>query len=735
MDNNKTLVSSIFYALTEEELFNPGLIDAGLTDIKRHGFDSIYLEYRNTRTAVTTPRWQKAVRHACRAAARAGLGVFPATPVNLFHHDIIQEHPEAFTDSITPYRTNLKRGSFSIDIPTNSDPLHFHIEAAWLIDETGPSTAASARDVSGKVQICERSYEGGGCLMTEVRGPGHLGIKGLVRGERSGRLLLVLRRGRDYSYLDMGHPVLRRYVDRAMDLFKGLPLRGMAWDEPHFGYAFWPDGGRAINDRLYAAFHKRFGRDLGKNLVDLWYDVDDRKSALTRLQYGELLEAELEGLERYFMKRCQRRFAPSLPFVGIHRTMHEELADDAIIGCADYFRHNRQTSAGFTDSVFERDESMVTMFGLARSMALLTPSRCAFSNNWGFKPTAKHHAFYLPLMGAMNIRWIGHAYRSSYMFGPGYPDHPLWRTLPIHVNEHRAFIEFQDGAAPWADTAVLYNWAAPLACPDAYMHVHRRNLLILGRTLTELNVQYLFVDPATLNTATLRGSTVDSPLGQFRRLIVTWANLMDDRTFETLEKMAKAGVEILIFGAPAERTADGRDLRRRFAALVGLDASRRPRLKKVTSGHALSLGTARYILSPKRLVPRYHSNPHQTYPDHFRTWMLSTNPQTSVFLKDGRSAVGIQKSSVRYVAAELPHYMGLLARLLRGAGITAPKGAMVFAYTRGEENILTGVGRWGEAIKGRVAWRPIDETLPTCRTFRMSSSPKSSVLQYIGGRP
>ncbi len=102
---------------------------------------------------------------------------------------------------------------------------------------------------------------------------------------------------------------------------------------------------------------------------------------------------------------------------------------------------------------------------------------------------------------AMNVRWIGHAYRSSYMFGPGYPDHPLWKTIKPHVEEHRRMIKVLDGAEPWADTAVLYNWAAPGAYADNYMQLHRRNLLLLGRTLAELNVQHLIISPEQLAEA------------------------------------------------------------------------------------------------------------------------------------------------------------------------------------------------------------------------------------------
>ena len=56
----------------------------------------------------------------------------------------------------------------------------------------------------------------------------------------------------------------------------------------------------------------------------------------------------LDGFEVDFARR-----AAGVKFLGIHRTMHEETSDDFLIGCVDYFRHNRRTRPAFTDSVFE----------------------------------------------------------------------------------------------------------------------------------------------------------------------------------------------------------------------------------------------------------------------------------------------------------------------------------------------------------------------------------------------
>jgi hypothetical protein len=81
--------------------------------------------------------------------------------------------------------------------------------------------------------------------------------------------------------------------------------------------------------------------------------------------------------------------AAEFPVAGV---VWDELSNDFRIGSVDYFRHNIGLTAGCTDSVFEREDSMVTMGLLARAMAGLSPSGEAWNNSWGSRPTTEHLA-------------------------------------------------------------------------------------------------------------------------------------------------------------------------------------------------------------------------------------------------------------------------------------------------------------------------------------------------------
>lgn len=229
---------------------------------------------------------------------------------------------------------------------------------------------------------------------------------------------------------------------------------------------------------------------------------------------------------------------------------------------------------------------MLTFFRMAQSLALDSRDGEAWSNNWGFHPTEAHHRYYLPLMGIMNIRWIGHTSHDSIQFGPGYPHHPLWKTLPGHLRNHRKLLNALQGARPLADTGVLYNWKAMARHPDTTIHTHRRNLLLLSKQLMRQDTQFLFLSDGMLAERRIRGTSFDTRIGTFLRLIVPWADLLEPEAFTALERMAKAGIELILFGAPAEYTADGADVRYRFALFERNGTDLNPlQLESGTAGH------------------------------------------------------------------------------------------------------------------------------------------------------
>lgn len=714
---------AIFYGITEAELADPRLLEQGIADVASRGFDGLNFDYRNVRSGCTSAQFRNALKVGCAKAQALGLGVIADGSYARLADDMRAEAPQVFSDSLLPCRVPIEKGQFTL---TFSDKIEYRsIERCWLLEKTAPDGTATLRELTSKVRLVSAVAEGGGCAMTEVKGRALARLTYQVEGVDQGELFVVSRRRFEYASFDLSRPELRQYTQRWLANYDGLPLAGLAWDEPHFGFAFWRDNGRAISDNLYALFQQRFGYDLRDRLADLWWDQPDGRSPLTRLYFAELLEQSLADLEADFARQANVRLAGQADaFVGLHRTMHEETGDDFFIGCSDYFRHNRSTSGGFTDSVFEREDSMVTMLQLSRSLATANNGP-AWNNSWGFLPKEEHHAYYLRLMGAMQVRWMGHMYHNSIMFGPGYPHHPLWATLKEHLAVHDKLLTALAGAEPVADTAVLYNWRAMASFPDnQYLHVHRRNLLLMGKALTYSQVQFQFVDEALLQRK-----------GNWRRVIVPWPDLLPPDVLANLEVLSKQGTDVLIFGPPARFDAAGRPQAAAFARLCGIREKELPQELAVKEGDSLQSGGRSWPLAPLALEPLYRSNEKSSYPDHFKAFVLVPGPDAETIATIQGKPVGVRHGRVTYFAAEWPHFAGLPENWVEQHALNdRVPGCVLLAYRRGGESILAGIARQARPVTGRVDSFGFQLQLEDCKAFVVSKSDDRVKVLFAEGK-
>ena len=715
--------NSIFYGITEDELTSPRLLEQGLEDVASRGFDSINLDYRNLRTGYSSTRFRDALKVACAKAQSLGLGVILDGSYKNMAEVIRTEAPELYSDTLVPCRVPVEKGQFSLAF---TDRIEYQsLERGWLIEATAKEGQATLREVTQKIRRVSAVTEGGGCAMTEIKGRAKAEVTYQIEGVDKGELFVVSRRRHDYASLDLSNPKLRDYVRRWLATSDGLKIEGLVWDEPHFGFAFWGLNGRPISDNLYALFQQRFGYDLRDRLADLWWDQPDGRSPLTRLHFADLLEQSLADLEADFATQAKARLTgQEHAMIGEHRTMHEETGDDFFIGSCDYFRHNRSTSGGFTDSVFEREDSMVTMLHLARSMAAANGGQ-AWNNSWGFLPKEEHHAYYLRLMGAMQVRWIGHMYHNSHMFGPGYPHHPLWATLKGHLTVHAKLLDTLKGAEPVADTAVLYNWRAMASFPDnKYLHVHRRNLLLLAKALTYSQSQFQIVDETLLRRK-----------ADWRRVIVPWPDLLPPDVLANLEALSQKGTDILFFGPHARFDAAGHAQSAAFAKLCGLREQETPQELAMKEGDSLESGGRSWPLAPLAIEPNYRSNEKGSYPDHFKAFALCPASGTETIATFQGKPIGVRQGHVTYIAAELPHFVGLPEYCLSYAPTThALPGLALISYQRGDEQLLAGVARQAKPVTDKMDAFGFQLRLENCTAFVVSKKGDQVTVLFAEGK-
>jgi hypothetical protein len=357
---------------------------------------------------------------------------------------------------------------------------------------------------------------------------------------------------------------------------------------------------------------------------------------------------------------------------------------------------------------------MIAMFHLARSLAAdKGPDAGAYNNSWGFDTHEDQHDYYLSLMAAMNVRWIGHTYHSSHMFGPGYPHHDCWKTMRAHLDEHRHILELLEGATPANDTAVLYNWRALATHAGNYLHVHRRNLLFLARQLTLTGRQFQFISTERLADSTATEGRLNTPIGAFTRLIVPWPDLLTPETFATLESIA-GHVDVLIFGSPAKLLTNGRSVVNRFNRLVGISSARE---HHDDTGAPINIAGRTFRIDPAAIEPKYRSNEKHTYTDHYKRYALTPARDAETIARAPRQPVGVRRGRTMYLAAEVPHYPGLIQSLTPSQHPAPPGELLLFRYTRGDELLLTGATRWSKPLSGSLDWQGHTLKLDRCKAF------------------
>jgi len=715
--------NSIFYGITEDELLQPNLLEQGLADVASRGFESVNLDTRNLRTGYTSDRYRDALKVLCAKARSLGLGVILDGSYKRMGDAIRSEAPELYSDALLPCRALIEKGRFTLSFPDRIE--YRSLERCWLVESATKDGAATLREVTAKVRRLSAVTEGGGCAMTDKKGRAVAQLTYQVEGVETGELFAVVRRRHDYADFDLSNPKLRQYVRRGLAAYDGLEIEGLVWDEPHFGFAFWPNNGRPVSEHLLAAFRQRFGYDLRDRLADLWWDQPDGRSPLTRLHFADLLEQSLADLEADFATQAKARLTgQEHAMIGEHRTMHEETGDDFFIGSCDYFRHNLSTTGGFTDSVFEREDSMVTMLQLARSMAAANGGP-AWNNSWGFLPREEHHAYYLRLMGAMQVRWMGHTYHSSIMFGPGYPHHPLWATMKEHLDAHGRLLDALAGAEPVADTALFYNWRAMASFPDnKYLHVHRRNLLLLAKALTYSQSQFQIVDETLLRRK-----------AGWRRVIVPWPDLLPPEVLPHLEALSQKGTDILFFGPHARFDAAGRAQSAAFAKLCGLREQETPQELAMKEGDSLESGGRSWLLAPLAIEPNYRSNEKGSYPDHFKAFALCPASGTETIATFQGKPIGVRQGHVTYIAAELPHFVGLPEYCLSYAPTThALPGLALMSYQRGDEQLLAGVARQAKPVTDKMDAFGFQLRLENCTAFVVSKKGDQVTVLFAEGK-
>ena len=181
--------------------------------------------------------------------------------------------------------------------------------------------------------------------------------------------LLLYARFADKSLVDFWSPAAGDYFDLVLNLYRGIPLDGVGWDEPAI------DGNwntYRYGRSFAAAFQRRHGYELADKLYLLDQPALAGDSISVRLNYYETLNEGVFESQRRFFDKAREIFGPRL-LLGTHHTWQGEgNINDYRAGAVDYFRLNENMDAGYTDCCWWDEKSVSYAYTLAVSLAALS---------------------------------------------------------------------------------------------------------------------------------------------------------------------------------------------------------------------------------------------------------------------------------------------------------------------------------------------------------------------------
>jgi hypothetical protein len=495
----------IFWTWQDRQVEDETAVADALGDIASRGFGTVLVQPRGCRYAPDDRAFVASAASASRRARDLGLAFWLHLDPRSLASSLVratgesaeylvvagtgerptQEAPDGrWLDAEAPLRED---GTFDVRIDhPRTRPYHVHSDGALALRPLRLERClAYRRDAAGRVVVAS---------VTDVTASARLFVNELTgyvevfgRWEASARagdwrvLALVAFAS---NYPDLAGGRTREYLGEVLDRYvaAGAVLDGLWWDEPgyctSFDRTFPVDRGRLPWGASLAALHRqRTGREALDDVLYLLADTDDGLAGARREAYYRSVQEAVLSAQADLLDRARRRLGPHVR-MGAHHTWHQN-ADDAINGSLDWWRGAAVLGAGFTDvgdadSVDdERQMAEVTaMAALAVALGRRTASREAYCNLWGVDYGGDAAVpgevldWWVDLQATLGTNWLAHTYGPTGYFerppawGPGYPDHPTWETMPDATARLARALELAEGRLPSADVAVVYPLGA-----------------------------------------------------------------------------------------------------------------------------------------------------------------------------------------------------------------------------------------------------------------------------------
>jgi hypothetical protein len=709
-------VTGMFLPMSTPLCVDPEAMRCALVDIASKGFEVVYLQFRDSLWEATDPEAISAVQHAVAVAKSLRLQIW----LSLIPDNV--NGPKTFYSKQWPEAVQTVMRSDSAQVTNGNAEFkwwsgrmgrrYLDVAGAWLVVK-----GADPLDVTSVIKTdfqAENVYRNTHDRGYRMEGYGKLAVSNLPS---EGELWLYTKWTMPISgyprYIDYAREEWAEFGEHLLQCHGDLEIDGIGWDE--FCVSFPIFNEQCDFGALTPSYFERFARQYGYRLEAKLYALDHGDSVETaqvRFHHWQCLA----NLHHEVLKRWKERVARNWPkkdfTMGIHMTLVEWSCDDIATGTLDVFGAVTGQSAGFTDSMFYREDGMLFSILLARGLGDRSESGRAWNNSWDHKPNLSDLNYFTRVMGMHRTSWLAHMYGPTYDAGPGYPEHQTWVGMEKHVLRLQELDELLEGYEPESEIALVYTWAgcARFTHPRE-MHLLREGQIQAVKAATGAGYGVGIIPPEEVADGAVEGEFLVAKNGQrFHTLLVPWSEFLPLTFWESLERFISAGGVVIFWGPTPRRTAEGHACLEQFEELVGAGIG-----QDASSALEFSLGDVAvgancshaYIVDPEIEFLQQ-----QGQPDHWRTVKVPklSVREGAVALSFQGSPVAVRHGKVYYTPLELPLLRGLLEAVLSDLSMAAPVSvpagvwARVLRHRISLETRLAVVGRRDSAIDGVVEW-------------------------------
>ena len=522
-----------------------------------------------------------AMKFAAEATHRHGMKFSLEMEWSHWAAPFVEKNPEMGMWFIVPAEGTCTDGYFDIYVPYESSGLNVRvveISAAYVFGGDQPARRIVETDYEMQRDSFSSTYKlpspNDECRHTPFRptnGAYYLHLTGRLK-DRSAQCVRFYVAMESSKNPDVAHPDFLKTQLSLLEMYRDLPLDGVAWDEP--GKPHTKNGYKAGRGFM-SFFQQRCGYDLRTRLLDL--DQGTSAEAFqTRNDYFTTLTAMNYRAQAEFNQKAKEIFGENI-FLGNHHTF-SGLGSDLRAGCSDYFHMNKGLTSAFTDTgwgtsyVGETTYNYVLAESLRKELGQPLSTVC----DWSTVPHTTWYDYYTRQKFLFQHEWFM-IFLGRWCEGQStFPWSSHWPDVVRNFSRLETYAGFTERRfSGQSEMAVWHSPQSVAYLETSHYHYVRLWMTANNNLAHQAMVRSRFFDYVSGNAienARVEDGQIHMAGSSYRRLTLPYAVVMKQAFWKKVLECVEKGVEVIFFGPPPRWILEtGENLSEEFSRLCGVE--------------------------------------------------------------------------------------------------------------------------------------------------------------------